>query len=123
MPTVTVACKLPHGIVAHLGETRVTFKGANSSIIAGGYGMTHGVDASFFEGWLKANALLPFVAKEMVFAMESPVDTAAMAEANASIKTGLERLEGEDMPAGVTMDADAPSAKEIAKGKATKAKK
>ena len=75
MDTVTVACKLPHGVhlelrnAAGIVEQRVTIKGARlktsregreitrghetTDDFGAGYGLTPGVPADFWERWAK----------------------------------------------------------------------
>src|SRR5262245_49212701 len=98
--TVTVACKLPHGLVLKLyemvphdepvlgGGTRtsqiaqvtnhppVVLKGylaaGRPRILGGktGYALTHGVNREFFEEWLRQNADLPAVKQRLIFASD-----------------------------------------------------
>ncbi|MDQ0507404.1 hypothetical protein [Xanthobacter agilis] len=120
--TVTVACKLPHGLVLRTfimnkryeailgGGTReveeaaqvghmVTIKGyaaphghAPNAPVSGGYALTSGVDADFWDEWLRQNAEHPAVKAGLIFATER-VDTAKkQAEEQAEIKSGLEPL-------------------------------
>ena len=100
--TVTVGCKLPHGLVLEVGSTSVTLNGANASNIIGGYGLTEGVDKAFFDAWLKKNEHLPFVRNQMVFAQSTTDDAKAEALEKAHEKTGFEGMNDADMPAGVS---------------------
>lgn len=100
--TVIVGCKLPNGLILELGDKRVTIKGANSSNIIGGHGITEGVDKEFFDAWMAKNAGLQFVKAELLFAHEKAASTAAQAKEQADEKTGLEPLDPEAKPAGLT---------------------
>lgn len=93
--TVTVGCKLPNGLHLDLGDKRVTLNGANSARIVGGYGITEGVDAAFFEAWKKTYADSPAVKNGLVFAHGKTGDVEAQAREQAEIRTGLEPLDPE----------------------------
>ena len=114
MDTVTVACKLPHGM--HLEtrnkagdvDQRVTIKGARlKTTPAGreitrdhettddfgrGYGLTPGVPAAFWERWTKANAAYPPYVRGFIFAQSDLDDARAQARELGELKTGLEPL-------------------------------
>lgn len=91
--TVTVACKLPHGLhLDHAGK-RVTVNGANTSNVIGGHGLTEGIDKEFFDEWLKANADHPAVKNKLIFAHDKARNAAAQAREQASNKTGVEPID------------------------------
>lgn len=104
--TVTVGCKLPNGLVLEFGGKSVEVNGANSSIIIGGYGLTEGVDAAFFEAWMEAHEAMPFVRNQLIFAQAKTADAQAEATEKASEKTGFEGMGANTMPAGVTASTD-----------------
>ena len=52
MATITVGCKLPHGIHMDIDSKRVTLNGANASSVIGGHGITENVDKEFFDKWM-----------------------------------------------------------------------
>lgn len=110
--TVTVGCKLPNGLLLELGKRgdekyrSVTLKGANSSAIVGGYGITEGVDKDFMDAWLKKHQWLPAVRKGLVFVEDSVANAQAHAVEFMNEKTGLERLNPNDAPKGITPDPD-----------------
>lgn len=89
---VTVGCKLPHGLVAQVGDNSVVFKGANSALIIGGHGITENVDAAFWSSWLERNKGLEFVRKGLVFADAKADNTKAQAKEKSQVKTGLEPI-------------------------------
>ncbi len=99
--TVTVGCKLPHGLHMDLGDKRVTINGTNSAAIIGGHGITEGVDADFFDAWMKKNKDLPFVQRGLIFASEKKADIKAQAVEKKDVKTGLERLDPKKAPKGI----------------------
>ncbi len=108
MATVTVGCKLPHGLVARVDEKTVVFNGLNSSSVIGGHGLTPDVDQSFWIEWLKRNAGAAFVKNGFVFAQAKPADAIAQAKDNQSPATGLEPLKPEGDPR-LGMDAPKPA--------------
>ena len=101
MATVTVACKLPHGIeLTHKGKT-VTFNGANHPEALVGHGLTNNVDADWFKDFLDTDGkdFAPVV-NHLLFA--NAKDTVGEAEekaADPTIKTGLEPIDP-DAPGG-----------------------
>lgn len=123
MSTVTVACKLPHGMhleirnPAGLVERRVTIKGARlktnkngREITKGhettddygrGFGLTHGVPADFWARWAEENKEYPPFARGMIFAQGSDVDARAQATEMSEIQTGLEPLSQDKLPPGL----------------------
>ena len=100
--TVTVGCKLPHGLVLELGGVEVTINGVNSSLIVGGFGLTEGVDAAFFDAWMSANKHTAIVKNELIFAQSKTSEAQAEAKDKAANKSGLEGLGKQDLPKGVT---------------------
>lgn len=124
--TVTVACKMPHGLVLQLQQMQevrvpamgggfviekqfrptgdqIVIKGnavpvgvAPSHEIAGGYALTPGVPKDFWETWLEQNAELDLVKRGLIFA-ESGVDRARDAgKEQKATRSGLEPLNGTD---------------------------
>jgi len=102
MATVTVGCKLPNGLIIEMGDKRVTLKGANSSVIIGGHGITENVDKELFDAWMEKNKELHFVKEGHLFAHEKEVNVKAQAKDRAKQKTGFEGLNPDDKPAGLT---------------------
>lgn len=105
--TVNVACKLPHGLVLQLfalGKTEdekpimrpasdpVTLKGANSSSIIGGFGLTE-VPADFWDAWMAQNKTHPAIRGGMIFAHERREFVADKALDHKGARTGLERID------------------------------
>lgn len=95
--TVTVGCKLPHGLILDLTEPgeparRFTVKGTNSARIIGGFGITPGVPRDFWNQWLERNAQLGFVKQKLIFAMGKQSDAEAKAEELAALASGFERM-------------------------------
>lgn len=104
MPTVTVGCKLPHGLVLQLqgNKQRVTLRGANSNtvvgvdgkVVRGSCGYTQ-VDSDFATAWLKAYAQTTMVSKGLIFIEKSQKDAAAHAAELEPEKTGFEPVDPE----------------------------
>ncbi len=118
---VTVACKLPMGLVLQLWEmhdTRENVSGNNSRMVkearpvgeavtvrgcstpfgiqkplVGGYALTPNVDKDFFDEWLRQNAEHPAVKNGMIFAHESRDKVEGTAMELKDRKSGLEPLD------------------------------
>lgn len=123
MGTVSVACKLPHGLVLRTflmtkryepvmgGGTReveeatqvghsITIKGyaapfgkSPDAQVAGGYALTTGVDADIWDAWLAQNADHPAVKAGLIFAAERVDYAKKQAEEQASVKNGMEPID------------------------------
>lgn len=97
--TVTVGCKLPNGLICELGKIgdedykAVVLNGSNNALVHGGYGLTPGVDASFWTAWVKQKKRLSFVAKGMVFAQGDLASAQDHAIDLSTVKTGFESLD------------------------------
>jgi hypothetical protein len=121
--TVTVACKLPHGIKIRDHEEGTTFEnvmgGGTRKIkvfrpigpvirikgpqvptefirlveVVGGYAITEGVDAEVFARWMRWNAEMPAVQNLLIFGGEERDKVLGMARERATIKSGLEALD------------------------------
>ena len=95
--TVTVACKLPHGMHLDLIDNngvrvRNTVAGSNSRSVFGGYGLTAGISEDFWNAWVKQNANIDPVKKGFVFAFSSFDSTRQAAEENAELRHGVEPI-------------------------------
>lgn len=102
MAFATVGCKLPNGMILHMADRDpVTLKGANSSAVVGGFGITTGVDASFMDAWLEKHKDLAPVKGGFVFTMEKKNDAEAYAKEMGGLKTGMEPLDPQKPPPGV----------------------
>lgn len=128
MATVTVACKLPHGLMLRLfrmeehdepvmgggtktvkravaiGETltilgvAAPFGKSPKAQIVGGYALTPGVDADFFKAWMDQNKDSAVVRNKLVMHHEKPDMVAKKAEELAAIRSGLEPLTPDSDP-------------------------
>ena len=93
MASVSVACKLPNGLIIEHDGQKVRLNGSNSSQVIGGFGITHGIDQAFFDAWLAKSKEYDPVAKGMIWAHGKPNDTLAMAKEMATEKNGFEGLD------------------------------
>lgn len=108
--TVTVACKLPHGIHMDLRNpdntlrARVTLNGAskgaaNQRFGEAGFGLTFNVPKDHFEQWLKDHENHPAVKNELIFAHREQASVEAKARENENKKSGLEPVDPNDKKA------------------------
>jgi hypothetical protein len=100
--TVTVGCKLPHGLIAEVGDKSFTFNGANDSDLIGGHGITYDVPKDFWDAWVAQVSawFVPFKNK-LVFAHESEKSVTSQAKEMAKEITGFEGLKPNDPKNGV----------------------
>lgn len=121
--TVTVACKLPHGLIlrvfdmedvaepvmgggsrmtprAHQRGQTVVLNGFANPVMAapktltyGGYGMTYNVDKEFYQLWLVQNDGADVIVNNLIFAFDSPDDAREQAHDMAEVKSGLEGID------------------------------
>ena len=126
--TVTVGCKLPHGLVLQLqqgyqatiegpqGSQRqvtkytkagkeVVIKGnaipageAHDKTIVGGFALTYGVDAEFFAEWMLQHSEFPAVVNGLIFAHEKPQVAEGEAKNARDIVSGLEPINPAKLP-------------------------
>lgn len=121
--TVTVACKLPHGIKIRDHEESTTFEnvmgGGTRKIkvfrpigpvirikgpqvpkefirlveVVGGYAITDGIDAEVFARWMRWNAEMPAVENLLIFGGEKRDEVLGLARERAGLRSGLEPLD------------------------------
>lgn len=126
--TVTVACKMPNGLILELTELfdhteplpgggtktvpmhrrtgkRVTIAGpaapagmAPKAPVMGGYALTHGIDADFWKQWLEQNKHSDLVRNKMIFAHEKQDSVEGRAREQAELRSGLEPMSQERDP-------------------------
>jgi hypothetical protein len=103
METVTVGCKLPHGLICETGESPskviVTLKGVDR--VTGAPGMTENVDKVAISAWFKRNEKLEFVKNGLVFMGEKTTNVIAQGKELSKEKHGLEPLDPKAAPKGV----------------------
>ncbi|WP_063584250.1 hypothetical protein [Achromobacter ruhlandii] len=101
MSTVTVACKLPNGVILDIpGAPSVPLNGANHPDAIAGHGFTD-VPADFWEAWTKLYPDFQPLKKEMIFAQGSERSATAKAKERKAEKSGLEGLDPEAPAAGI----------------------
>lgn len=125
--TVTVACKLPAGVVLRVFEmidhtepvlgggvratklsretSRVTIKGtavpfgkAPPGEGLGGYALTYGVDAALWEAWYHANQNSDLVRNKLIFAHEDSDKVSGAAKDLAENESGMEGVNPTSLP-------------------------
>jgi hypothetical protein len=121
--TVSVACKLPHGLILHLDDMVPGFEPApggsraimearrrpevfkvagvgfpqngnpeNRPQMVGGYALTTGIPADFWEKWLEDNKDSDYVRNNLIFATKKGAGIMDMAKEHAKQRSGLEPL-------------------------------
>jgi hypothetical protein len=106
MSVVTVACKLPNGLILELDGVRVELAGPAVAWgvpprDVGGYALTHGVDADFFVRWMSVYKDYTPVKRGLIFACAKPQDAEARAREMKDEKSGLEPLNPENPGPGL----------------------
>jgi hypothetical protein len=108
--TVTVACKLPHGLILsvtdqsgmerkhRLNGSRLPYGKDGAQIqrndVSSGYGLTYGVDSDFFAKWLDENKGARFVKEGLIFAAaKSDSVRDETKDLTAHTRTGLEPID------------------------------
>ena len=66
--------------------------------LAGGFALTHNVDADFWNEWVAQNKLFPPYAKGLIFAMEKPGATENEAKTRVKVKSGFEPVDPDNPP-------------------------
>jgi hypothetical protein len=114
--TVTVACKLPHGLELRLYKVEkdtpaqllpgdpVVLAGTNADNAVGGYGLTENVDAAFFAAWMDQNQTFPAVRAGLIFADDSTAKVRDRAVEQARLESGFEGINPEAPRSGVLPD-------------------
>lgn len=112
--TITVGCKLPHGLQIPLGSLEDTtvdgkqvkmFRPNGRHITLNGYhakeasafgvGITDGVDAAEFRAWAEKHREFAPLARGLIFEVKRPSDAPAAAKERADLKSGFEGLDPE----------------------------
>ena len=129
--TVTVACKLPHGLVLRAfnmikvaepvmgggsrdvkkaqqlpGEfvvmgTSFPQNGAPRGRMEFGYALTMGCPKELWERWLSDNKDTPMVLNGLIFAHDSERSTVSEAREKEALRSGFERLDPNKLPKGI----------------------
>jgi hypothetical protein len=129
--TVWVACKLPHGLllrtfhfetvwepvmgggtrevkIARVHGPEVRIRGNTFPYgtvpnwpIEGGFGFTANVDKAFWDEWVEQNKDHPAVKNRLIWAMPDINSMTDEAKKLASVKSGLEPLDPQNLPKGI----------------------
>lgn len=104
--TVTVGCKLPHGLHLDIYNAdaktpeeratviaRHTINGQNSQEIVGGHGITLGVPKAHFEQWMALNKNSAAVRNGLIFAHENAQSAVREAQEKKDTKSGFEGID------------------------------
>jgi hypothetical protein len=91
--TVSVGCKLPHGLHLDINGNRVTLLGSNSSLVIGGHGITENVDKEFFDNWLSLHKDSAAVKNGLIFAHDKTSNVKAEAQEKKKNRNGFEGLD------------------------------
>lgn len=94
--SVTIGCKLPHGIVLEHPMNpmvKVTIQGINKSLVIGSNFITTEVDADFWDMWISVHSEFPAVKSGAIFVAKNEQDARAMAAERKSEKTGFEGMD------------------------------
>lgn len=92
MASVNVACKLPNGLVIEVKGVKTVLKGANTSELVNGFGVTE-VDSVLWAEWLKIHGKHPAVVNGLVFAQGNEANVKAQTKDHAALETGLEGID------------------------------
>jgi hypothetical protein len=129
--TVTVACKLPHGLILRVFDMvessepmfgggwrtitkaaerpeRVTLNGFARHLekvpdheIVGGYGITHDVPKDFWDHWYAQNKDSDFIKNNLIFANDRSLHATAEAKEKLRVRSGFEAIDPENLPARI----------------------
>lgn len=116
MANVVIGCKLPHGLRMNVDGTEVHLKGANSSLIFGGYGMTE-VDSDLADKLFDQYADAEYIKREMIFKQSNAKAAKSAAEERKDEETGLEGLDKDAPMPGITPTDEQKTNNQKAKGK------
>lgn len=122
--TVSVGCKLPHGLKLQLfalveGKAAkaigkpVTIKGANATfgesnliVPVGSFGITDGVDAEFMKKWMHDNRDMEAVKLGQIFVHEKAVSVHAEGKAKREQPNGFEGADPKKLPKGLKVASE-----------------
>jgi hypothetical protein len=125
--TVTVACKLPHGLQLRVfdkmpqlmpvpggGHREIQSMAPREEVyvvngnafeqdkaphcqIEHGFALTRGIPKDHWDLWLKQNEKAPYVVNKMIFAYENEQKITGSAKEHEGVQTGLERIDPENI--------------------------
>ncbi len=119
--TVSVGCKLPHGLMLQLYSAPkdnkpakalgkpVRIAGANQNytetgliVPKGAFGLTDGVDKAFMDKWMHDNRDMEAVTQGLIFVHDKDVSVRAEGKARKEQMTGFEGKDPKKLPADLT---------------------
>lgn len=89
--TVYIGCKIPNGVIISVAGKTATLKGANSSQLIGGFGVTE-VDGDLWEQWSKDNEGHDLLKSNLVFVQTTAARANAEAKEKSEVNSGFEPL-------------------------------
>ena len=145
--TVTVACKIPNGIIIQcydmvdsyepvygggqkpmkkaqatgnpitlVGSSRAMNSDPDAKRVVGGYGLTFGVNADYFERWKEENKATDVIRNGLVFAHENDQRVVDQAKDMKAVRSGLEPLNPDSRkPDGTHVDPRMKGLKNVRK--------
>jgi hypothetical protein len=128
--TVTVACKLPHGIWLRIFRRKTTKESTPQGFrdvdimeelpqrvrvngwavaqnkapphpVVGGYALTPGIPKEFWETWLEQNRTSDIVQNKIIYAHVEESSVTSQAVDQEKVRSGLERLDPDNLPKGI----------------------
>ena len=100
---VTVGCKLPNGLIIHVGDDKVSLNGQNSSNVIGGHGLTQ-VDKDFWDVWILDHADFTPVKAGLIFAQSNEKKASSEAIEKEANLSGFEGLNPKAPAPGIAPD-------------------
>jgi hypothetical protein len=114
--TYMVGCKLPFGIIMEMGKRggkenpyrSFKLQGASTSRVIGGFGITEGVPADFYDAWEAAMKGRDMFTNGLVFKVKKGDVASAkdMAKTLIDQRTGLEKLDPRKLKEDPRVEAD-----------------
>lgn len=98
MPTITIGCRLPHGLTIHHPSDRkitATIAGMNASKVIGSTHMTTQVDADLWAAWRKAYTDYAPLKNGAIFEARGEAEAKDKAKELRKEKTGFEPISPE----------------------------
>lgn len=87
-----IGCKLPNGLSFQHEGKKIVLKGANTSLLINGFGITHDVPADAWEAFEKSFKNQKIMLNGIVFAVTDDASAEDAAAERANQKTGLEQV-------------------------------
>lgn len=101
---ITVACKIPNGLTVDFAGRSVTLNGGHASLPgeAGGYGLTSGIDADWWDSWVQSVTTdFPPLKSGAIFATPRKDSAQAQGREKSAVRTGFEGLNPETPAPGI----------------------